>query len=721
MNSNKKTLTAILILLVMCTGISISYAFFKVASSNNNANTNVTINGANLCMSLQLSSNNVTLSNEYAVPISDSKALSSDVYKTEVKIQNNCGDSQSFNLLLVPNSSNTMPIKALKYALVEEGVTPTTGTLISNEYILDNTIQKQLLAIKNETLKNGFSVGSGTVSSGTKTYNLYLWIDKYEGSLGNGSTMNKSLNAYLTLGSGSVIGTQLVKGGLYKTIENRYNKDKTYLGLYTGEGSKDYSLPVYYYKGNVQNNNVLFGGFCWKIVRTTETGGVKIVYNGIPFDVVNTSPIDQSSYANISNDATYPYTFDSTSKTWVNTNKTNSATGTITFTVATAGDYYLSYDVSSEKNYDKAKFYKNGTAIGDSNGYSGTVSGSIVLAGLTTSDEIKVEYTKDGSGASGSDTVTFSIGKAVGDPVKSCNNTEIDSQIGTSKFNNDYNSPAYVGYMHNTVYPYSSKSMSSESNIVFGNSFTYANGSYTLTDTKTVATWSSGYNTINNNHYTCMTTGTTCSSIYYVYYTKSTDAYYITLTNGKSVNDALNEMLYANDVNKNDSTIKAYIDNWYEKNLASYEDKLEDTVFCNDRSVLNLNGWNPDGGSTSTILQFENYSTSNQSLVCANETDRFSVNNPKAELKHPIGLLSVPELNLASYGSSHYFNNGQYVWLASPSNFSNYSAYVGEVYTSGWYNYSVDDSGGVRPSVSIKPGTSFSSGDGSYTSPFVIE
>ena len=210
MNSNKKTLTAILILLVMCTGISISYAFFKVASSNNNANTNVTINGAALCMSLQLSSDNITISNEYAVPISDSKALSSDTYKTSVTITNNCNTSQSFNLLLVPNSSNTMPIKALKYALVEEGTTPTTGTLISNEYLLDSTIQKQLLAIKNETLKNGFSVGSGTVSSGTKTYSLYLWIDKDEGSLGNGSTMNKSLNAYLTLGSGSVIGEEII-------------------------------------------------------------------------------------------------------------------------------------------------------------------------------------------------------------------------------------------------------------------------------------------------------------------------------------------------------------------------------------------------------------------------------------------------------------------------------------------------------------------------------
>ena len=732
MNSNKKTLTAILILLVMCTGISISYAFFKVASSNNNANTNVTINGAALCMSLQLSSDNITISNEYAVPISDSKALSSDTYKTSVTITNNCSTSQSFNLLLVPNSSNTMPIKALKYALVEEGVTPTTGTLISNEFILDSTIQKQLLAIKNETLEKGFSVGSGTVSSGTKTYNLYLWIDKDEGSLGNGSTMNKSLNAYLTLGSGSVIGTQIVKGGLYKTIENRYNKDKTYLGLYTGEGSEDYPLPVYYYKGNVQNNNVLFGGFCWKIVRTTETGGVKIVYNGVQKDVYESyEKINSNEYTIVSNDETYPYTFDSTNKVWKSNILDDSGNGTdytIELSPTQDGSYLFNINMHNESEEDSVELYLNDDYIGyGENCGDGCFmiddTDSINLS-LSTSDVIKIIYYKGSTTTDNSDYVDFSLQKGIGNTVKSCNNTGTDSQIGTSVFNNDHNSPAYVGYKHNTVYPTSSKSMSSQSNIVFGNSFTYTNGTYTLKDTKTVATWSSGYNTINNNHYTCMTTGTTCSSIYYVYFTESSWAYYITLTNGKSVNDALNEMLYADDVNTNDSAIKAYIDSWYENNLTRYEGKLEDTVFCNDRSMSNesSNGWNPNGGSTSTYLYFKNSNTSNQSLVCANETDRFSISNPKAKLKHPIGLLSVPELRLAGYGSSHYFNNRQYVWLASP--FSIRDAYydgVWGVYDIGWKDSDVYNSGGVRPSVSIKPGISFSSGDGSYTSPFVIE
>ena len=616
-------------------------------------------------------------------------------------------------------------IKIGLFALIILGIITLCLTYKSNDKIIKTKKRKQnnlAIMIKEDGATDYTKSNSKDIPKGDYVLNRDKSYCKNNGKIGNyDSTLGKVSFSFIGSDSCYLYFDYKEDTSLYGTIKKRAKTDTTYLALYTGEGADTYAKPVYYYKGNVQNNNVLFGGFCWKIVRTTETGGVKIVYNGVQKDEV--SAIEQSSYANISNDATYPYTFDSTSKTWVSTNKTNNATGTLTFTVDTAGDYYLSYTVSSEANYDIAKFYKNGTALGDSDGYSGTVSGTLELSGLTTSDEIKVEYTKDSSRASGSDTVTFSIGKAIGDPVKSCNNTGTDSQIGTSAFNNDYNSPAYVGYMHNTVYPHSEKSMSSESNIVFGNSFTYANGSYTLTDTKTVATWSSGYNTINNNHYTCMTTGTTCSSIYYVYRTDTTYAYYITLTGGKSVNDALNEMLYADDVNTNDSTIKAYIDNWYENNLASYEDKLEDTVFCNDRSMSNesLNGWNPNGGSTSTNLDFKNYSTSNQSLVCVNETDRFSMSNPKAKLKHPIGLLSVPELSLAGYGSSHYFNNGQSGWLGSPSAFNYSDAYVGEVLTSGWSNYYVYSSRGVRPSVSIQPGTSFSSGDGSYTSPFVIE
>ena len=481
-------------------------------------------------------------------------------------------------------------IKIGLFALIILGTITLCLTYKSNDKIIKTKKRKQnnlAIMIKEDGATDYTKSNSKDIPKGDYVLNRDKSYCKNNGKIGDyDSSLGKVSFSFIGSDSCYLYFDYKEDTSLYGTIKKRAKTDTTYLALYTGEGADAYANPVYYYKGNVQNNNVLFGGFCWKIVRTTETGGVKIVYNGVQ---------------------------------------------------------------------------KNG----------------------------------------------------------SCNNTGTDSQIGESGFNEDANSPAYVGYMYNTVYKYSSKPMSSESNIVFGNSFTYANGTYTLTDTKTVATWSSGYNTINNNHYTCMTTGTTCSSIYYVYYTDSSSAYYITLTNGKSVSDAIIEMLYADDVNKNDSTIKNYIDKWYINNLKTYEKNLEDTVFCNDRTGLNSGGWDPNGGSTTIYLQFKNYDTYNQSLACTNETDSFSMSNPKAQLSYPIGLLSLPELRLAGYGSSHYFNDGQYVWLASPYFYYFYPV-VGVAYSENLSTLNVFSSGGVRPSVSLKPNTYFSSGDGSFTNPFVI-
>ena len=51
-------------------------------------------------------------------------------------------------------------------------------------------------------------------------------------------------------------------------------------GIYELNSSQNQKYPVYYYRGDEVSNNVIFGGFCWKIVRTTDTGGTKLIYNG---------------------------------------------------------------------------------------------------------------------------------------------------------------------------------------------------------------------------------------------------------------------------------------------------------------------------------------------------------------------------------------------------------------------------------------------------------
>lgn len=53
-------------------------------------------------------------------------------------------------------------------------------------------------------------------------------------------------------------------------------------GKYLRYNSINNENNIYYYRGAVNNNNVKFGGYCWLIVRTTDVGGIKIVYNGVP-------------------------------------------------------------------------------------------------------------------------------------------------------------------------------------------------------------------------------------------------------------------------------------------------------------------------------------------------------------------------------------------------------------------------------------------------------
>jgi uncharacterized repeat protein (TIGR02543 family) len=56
-----------------------------------------------------------------------------------------------------------------------------------------------------------------------------------------------------------------------------------------GNGVNKYTengQDIYYFRGQIDNNNVIWADKCWKIVRTTYAGGTKIIYNGTPTDVV---------------------------------------------------------------------------------------------------------------------------------------------------------------------------------------------------------------------------------------------------------------------------------------------------------------------------------------------------------------------------------------------------------------------------------------------------
>ena len=567
---------------------------------------------------------------------------------------------------------------------------------------------------------------------------------------------------------------------------------------------------VYYFTGDdaAANANVLFAGYCWQIIRTTDNGGVRMIYNGVAKKGVTlTTEIIADTNITYTNDGTYPYTYDLTTKKWTSTNHTNSATGTLIFTVKEAGDYLINYNVSSEAGYDKAKFYKNNTLIKED---SGTKEGSIELGTLTTTDEIKVEYTKDGSSASGNDNVIFEISKVInrvesenlqcqpnrtatkgingadgtstslsgtslfgrsydydldtgeftiqdstGLPTSwnntnykdligtyTCNSSSATcttlyyvgsyvssteaytssytigyvahfSQLGTSAFNPNYESPALVGYMFNNDYDYKSGSKSGE----YYTNAVWENGAYTLSN------GNGGTAPDATHHYIC---DSDCTKVRYYYYVSGSDYYYILLENGKTVEDALKEMInYKTNENDSDeninvynSAIKGYLENWYKKNLTGYTSYLDsESAYCNDRSIKDLGGWNPSGTSITGDLQFKQYSA-NIDLNCLNETDRFAVTNNKAKLIYPIGLLTEPERNLMT---ANFAKTGQYYWGASPYGFVYDRARVRYVTVSGVYNYTtVYLSNGARGVISLKPGTKLENGSGTYDNPYIV-
>jgi hypothetical protein len=191
------------------------------------------------------------------------------------------------------------------------------------------------------------------------------------------------------------------------------------------------------------------------------------------------------------------------------------------------------------------------------------------------------------------------------------------------------------------------------------------------------------------------------------------------MVQGKNIENALNEMLYADEVNKYDSAVKKINEVWYEHNLSEEGNKLEDTVYCNSRDLHSIGGWNPDGGSTSTKLQFKNYSLNND-LACANETDQFAVSNNKAKLTYPIGLIMLEEeSNLKNQSIITETEEWSWYWSISPEGIDGSTTRVNLI--SGNNTAGLVSSNGVRPVVTLASFNTISSGTGSESDPWVID
>lgn len=193
-------------------------------------------------------------------------------------------------------------------------------------------------------------------------------------------------------------------------------------------------------------------------------------------------------------------------------------------------------------------------------------------------------------------------------------------------------------------------------------------------------------------------------------------------------NSSIEDLNYIH-IDGTNSTIKQVVDTWYTSNMTSYTNYLEDTVWCNNRRVA-YNGYYEALETNATV--FSGYMTNVQNnqptLFCSAEDSlTLSATNQENKLTYPIGLLTADELTLAgmgwnSYKTTVYLNNNYWWWTMTAYTYEKKVSRVFGSFTGGGLDRSaVAGEHSVRPAVSLKPGAYVSTGDGTASSPYVIE
>ena len=190
--------------------------------------------------------------------------------------------------------------------------------------------------------------------------------------------------------------------------------------------------------------------------------------------------------------------------------------------------------------------------------------------------------------------------------------------------------------------------------------------------------------------------------------------------------------------NTNKSTILTNLETWYNNNLTSYESVIDNSVWCNDKTNVTDTSYNPWGYSNVNGLGYAKnvtYYSATQRLVSTSGSTggtgpSLKCNGGLSKINSKVGLITADELAFAGY-AFNISNTTTYLqenatsdswWSLSPNYFNGSGA--GVWYVNGsigdFVNYRVDDSIGVRPSISLVSSTTISSGTGTSEDPYVV-
>ena len=255
---NKKKVIVPIVAGVATLGIltGVSYAYFSAKITENNKTETI------------MKSNELGLTFTGVSEITASSMIPGDSFTKTFSVENTSNRAVTYNIYMqnITNEFN----EDLVYTLIDDN-----GEVVAETALPATNTEKSYL-------KTNVEIESGV----TKNYTLkieYKYLDTPQNDY-QGKTFNATLG----------IDTEQIQLGvnLYNMIkENASNETIDFSvrsgtsgtnGIYSTTATEG-NVPVYYYRGKV-DNNIIFNNMCWKIVRTTETGGVKLIYNGTPTD-----------------------------------------------------------------------------------------------------------------------------------------------------------------------------------------------------------------------------------------------------------------------------------------------------------------------------------------------------------------------------------------------------------------------------------------------------
>ena len=688
-------LCIMLAVVLMITGVS--YAVFTSYSSQSDANTL-----AASCMDLEFNGQNeINLLNTY--PISEGEALEQTPYTFTIK--NKCDNYIEYYVIAsVISTTNKIDSKYVKVSLL--GDNDLNGTVINT---LESISTPQSLSKYSITENYILKRGDGISKDESRTFNFRMWLD----------SNNKDIWT-----SEDIEGKDYqVKISVVGTVKTRPKDDLYVAALIDGVESSTFPTTNKY-NASVEctrngkkidaKESIDWSGTEWEL--TTKINGGNVRCNAIFTTKVPT--LAETILA--SNEVKTPLTTPGKEVSAHTKDDVESATASVSSTFQA---YYFTYGTGWEAN--GTKFNLTGVAVTSdtyANSYSSLVGKYLVSDYILNTSSSSAGTIKPTTNLSAVYYVVSATSNSITYKQITSNKNTTEALLASAE--DDYGTSYYFrGAVKNNYAQFANKCWRIV-RIVGDGSVKLVLYNDNISGTPNPCSSANKNTTAAFAHYN----GTTYKSAF----NQST---YDNAYMGFMYGTAGSSDYASTHANINKSTILTNLETWYKNNLESYEDKLADTIWCNDKSTV-TDGLGYGNKYTDYAAYNRLSSTKQPILKCPNDNNggklsKFTVDdtiNGNGNLTYKIGLLTADEIAFAGLGSGYYNfstylqeNTGGNWWFSlSPLYFDDGYVFVWGVDSGGLGSFNIDYLGGLRPAISLISTIIFSGGTGTSEDPYVI-